>query len=54
VPEPSDRDLILIPAEALNQDELFVDSFSLASLREELAPARVVAGFEITDTLRSL
>ncbi|MEX1258385.1 MAG: DUF512 domain-containing protein [Gemmatimonadota bacterium] len=54
VPDPSERDLILIPAEALNQDELFVDSFSLASLREGLAPARVLAGFEITDTLRSL
>jgi len=54
VHDPSARDLILVPAEALNQDDLFVDSFSMESLRERLAPARVVAGFEITDTLRAL
>ncbi len=49
-----ERDLVLIPAEALNGDDLFVDSFPLDRLRAELAPARVVTGFEVTAALRSL
>ncbi len=47
-------DLLLLPAEALNQDDLFVDSFPLATLRSELSPTRVVTGFEITSMLRDL
>jgi len=51
-PEPND--LILVPGEALNADDLFIDSLSLSALRESLAPAQVVQGLEITETLRTL
>jgi putative radical SAM enzyme (TIGR03279 family) len=48
------RDLILIPGEALNADDLFIDSLSLSEFRASLAPARVVPGLEITEALRKL
>ncbi|MSR23066.1 MAG: DUF512 domain-containing protein [Gemmatimonadetes bacterium] len=54
VPDSREGDLILVPREALNQDDLFVDSFPLDRLRAELAPARVVTGLEVTAALRSL
>jgi NifB/MoaA-like Fe-S oxidoreductase len=50
----SPNDLVLIPAEALNGDELFIDSLPLAALRDRLAPARVLTGHEVTAALRSL
>jgi putative radical SAM enzyme (TIGR03279 family) len=46
------RDLILLPAEALNGDDLFIDSLPLSELRAALAPARVEAGHEMTELLR--
>jgi NifB/MoaA-like Fe-S oxidoreductase len=45
------EDLLLIPAEALNADELFIDSKPLAEVRAALAPALVVPGHELIDTL---
>jgi NifB/MoaA-like Fe-S oxidoreductase len=54
VPDPAENDLILIPAEALNADDLFIDSVSLEDFRRALAPARVLPAFEITEALRSL
>jgi putative radical SAM enzyme (TIGR03279 family) len=54
VPDPCEGDVILIPSEALNHDELFIDSFSLEEFRRELAPATVVHGHEITAALRAL
>jgi putative radical SAM enzyme (TIGR03279 family) len=51
-PEP--RDLILIPREALNADDLFIDSMPLADFRKALSPARVVPALEITEALRNL
>ena len=45
------EDIVLLPAEALNADEVFVDDYPLARLERELAPARVVAGHEITRAL---
>jgi len=54
VPDPRPEDLILLPAEALNGDDLFIDSLSLSTLREGMAPARVVAGHEITESLAAL
>lgn len=54
VPDPDERDLILIPAEALNQDLEFIDSMPLDDFRGELAPARVVPGHEITEALGNL
>ncbi len=47
-------DLIVLPAEALNADRLFIDSLPLSALEETLGPARVVEGYEITATLRDL
>ena len=46
-------DLILIPAESLNADRLFIDSMPLSALADALAPARVVTGHEVTAALRS-
>ncbi len=51
---PSESDIILVPREALNQDDLFIDSLPLESVRQELSPARVVPAFEVTEALRSL
>ncbi len=47
-------DLILMPAETLNQDDLFIDSMSLESFTRELSPARIVPAYEIPEALRSL
>lgn len=47
-------DLVLVPAEALNADRLFIDSLPFAELERRLAPARVVPGYEVTAALRSL
>ncbi len=47
-------DLVLLPAEALNADDLFIDSLPLAELTSAIAPARVLSGYEITEVLRAL
>lgn len=47
-------DVLLIPAETLNQDDLFIDSLPLDEFRRAVAPARVVPGYEIPEALRSL
>lgn len=47
-------DLILLPGEALNADELFIDSLPLSELRRRLAPVRVEPALEITEALRAL
>jgi len=47
-------DVILLPAETLNQDDLFIDSLPLREFQEAVAPARVVPAWEIPDALRSL
>jgi len=54
VPDPEARDVILMPQEALNADDLFIDSYSLAEFREAVAPARLLPALEITEGLRSL
>lgn len=53
-PGTREGDLVLLPAEALNADRLFIDSVPLADLRERLAPARVVTGHEVTAALGAL
>ncbi|MEJ2541372.1 MAG: DUF512 domain-containing protein [Gemmatimonadota bacterium] len=45
------RDIVLLPAEALNGDELFIDSLPLSELREALAPARVEPGHDLVELL---
>ena len=47
-------DLVLLPGEALNDEDVFIDSFSLDDFESIMAPARVVRGFEIIETLKSL
>ncbi len=47
-------DGVLLPAEALNDDHLFVDDLPFDALARALAPARIVAGHELTETLARL
>jgi putative radical SAM enzyme (TIGR03279 family) len=47
-------DILLIPGETLNQDDLFIDSLSLEQFRTELSPLTVIPAFEIPQGLRSL
>ncbi len=47
-------DAVLIPAEALNDDGLFVDDLPLAQLEQRLEGARVLPGLELTSTLAAL
>lgn len=47
-------DVVLIPAESLNDDDLFIDDVPFARLSEQLAPARVLPGLELTSTLAAL
>jgi putative radical SAM enzyme (TIGR03279 family) len=46
-------DVVLIPAEALNDDEFFVDDVALATLREIFADTLIVPGHELTQTLQN-
>ncbi|MHB1194329.1 MAG: DUF512 domain-containing protein [Longimicrobiales bacterium] len=50
----AEGDVVLLPAEALNADALFIDSVPLARLEAALEPATVVRGYEITEALRHL
>lgn len=52
--DPEPNDLILVPGDALNADDLFIDSLSLSDFREAVAPARVMPAQEITEALRKL
>lgn len=47
-------DAVLLPAEAINDDGLFIDDFPLQRLVEAFAPARVLAGYELASTLAAL
>jgi hypothetical protein len=42
---------VLIPAEALNDNEMFVDDVALETLRELFGTTRIVAGHELTGTM---
>jgi putative radical SAM enzyme (TIGR03279 family) len=44
-------DLALLPAEALNDDDRFIDDVAFAAVRERFAPATVEAAFELTSAL---
>jgi hypothetical protein len=44
-------DVCLLPAEALNADELFIDSMSLDQLRARLPEAVLVPAFDLIDGL---
>jgi putative radical SAM enzyme (TIGR03279 family) len=46
-------DLVVLPAEALNADDIFIDDVPMNELQEALAPAAVCIGHEVTEALRS-
>ena len=48
------HELLLLPAEALNADGLFIDSMPLSDLKAALSPATVATGYEITECLKAL
>ena len=50
----AENDVVVIPAEALNADDVFIDSVPYADFETALSPAKVVRGYEITEALRSL
>lgn len=47
-------DVVVLPAESLNGDELFIDSVPLADLVTAVAPASVIRGYEVTEALGGL
>ena len=49
--ESREGDLIVLPAEALNGDEIFIDNVPLTDLQARLAPAEIRTGYEITEAL---
>jgi putative radical SAM enzyme (TIGR03279 family) len=49
-----DFDIALLPAEALNDDDLFVDNIPLATLQEQFSSKQLIPAFELTSALRSL
>jgi len=51
---PGEGDVVLLPGEALNADDLFIDSLSISKVEELLAPARVLPAFDLPEALRSL
>jgi NifB/MoaA-like Fe-S oxidoreductase len=46
-------DVVVLPAEALNGDDVFIDDLPLSQLEARLAPARILKGYEITEALRA-
>jgi putative radical SAM enzyme (TIGR03279 family) len=49
---PGEGDLVFLPAETLNQDDLFIDSLPLSAFREAVAPARVIPAWELPEAFR--
>ncbi|HEX6939604.1 MAG TPA: DUF512 domain-containing protein [Longimicrobiales bacterium] len=47
-------DAVLLPAESLNDDAVFIDDLTLAEFTDRVAPARVAPGYELTSTLAAL
>ena len=50
--EARQGDIIVLPAEALNADEVFIDNLEKAELVTTLAAAEIRTGYEITEALR--
>jgi hypothetical protein len=46
-----DYDVVIIPAESLNDSGLFVDDVALDTLRELFGTTRIEAGYELIETL---
>jgi putative radical SAM enzyme (TIGR03279 family) len=47
-------DVVLLPAEALNADEIFIDNVLMSEVKDSLAPAAVVSGYEVTEALNTV
>jgi putative radical SAM enzyme (TIGR03279 family) len=45
-------DLVLLPAEALNGDRVFIDDMPWSEVAERLGPAELRSGYEVTEALR--
>ena len=54
VGDTSADELLLLPAEAVNAEGLFIDSMPLSGLTAALSPATVATGYEITECLKGL
>jgi len=54
VGETREDEIILLPADALNADDLLIDSVTLNDMNEYLAPATVRTGYELTECLKDL
>jgi putative radical SAM enzyme (TIGR03279 family) len=52
--EGREDDVVLLPAEALNADGMFIDSLPVARLEAALSPATVLRGYDIGEALASL
>ena len=46
-------DIVVLPAEAINAEEAFIDNLPKSELVEALAPAEIRTGYEITEALSS-
>ncbi len=53
-PDNRAGDIVLVPAEALNGDRLFIDSMPFREFHSQLAPATIADGFEIQTILHEL
>ena len=51
--EPMERDVIVLPAEALNADDLFIDDMPRSELMAQLGPVDLRFGYEVTEALKS-
>ncbi len=49
--EGREGDIVVLPAEALNADDIFIDDVPLSRLAARLGPAEILTGFEITEAL---
>jgi NifB/MoaA-like Fe-S oxidoreductase len=49
--ESMERDVVVLPAEALNDDELFIDDMSRAELMAQLGPVDLRSGYEVIKAL---
>jgi NifB/MoaA-like Fe-S oxidoreductase len=47
-------DVVLVPAEALNDDDRFIDDVTLESVRMAVAPATVIPAFDLVEALGDL
>jgi putative radical SAM enzyme (TIGR03279 family) len=50
--EPQGGDIVVLPAEALNLDEAFIDDLTKSELVAAIAPAEIRTGYEVTEALR--